>query len=125
MRMSGPIFAVNCQIGCSTKAIVPAWRSGRRDQYRGAQRACRRACCIGHESEAERTIPSFEQEGEGWCGKASIKITRSSFSSWNPKIVRTTKGLVEALADLLLEGLGTNEATSMNKEGVDERQDHV
>ena len=37
----------------------------------------------------------------------------------------TTKGLVEALADLLLEALGTDEATSMNKEDVDERQDHV
>jgi hypothetical protein len=37
----------------------------------------------------------------------------------------TTKGPVEALADLLLEALGREEAASTNKEGVDERQDHV
>lgn len=34
-------------------------------------------------------------------------------------------GLIEALADLLLEALGAGEATSTNKEGVDERESHA
>lgn len=40
-------------------------------------------------------------------------------------VERSTKGLVETLADLLLEALGTDEATSTNKEGVDEHQNHA
>jgi hypothetical protein len=36
-----------------------------------------------------------------------------------------TKGLVEALAELLLEALGTNEAPTTNEEGVDEHQNHA
>ena len=37
----------------------------------------------------------------------------------------STKGLVEALADLLLEALRADEATSTNKECVDEHQNHA
>ena len=40
-------------------------------------------------------------------------------------VERNTKGLVEALADLLLEALETSEATSTNREGVDEHQNHA
>ena len=40
-------------------------------------------------------------------------------------IERSTKGLVEALADLLLEALETEGATATRKEGVDEQQDHA
>jgi hypothetical protein len=38
---------------------------------------------------------------------------------------RSTKGLVEALADLLLEALGMESATPAGKEGVDEQQNHA
>ena len=38
---------------------------------------------------------------------------------------RDTKGLVEALADLLLEALGTEAMTSTRQGGGDERQDHA
>ena len=40
-------------------------------------------------------------------------------------VERNTKGLVEALADLLLEALEPSEATSTNREGVDEHQNHA
>ncbi len=34
-------------------------------------------------------------------------------------------GLIEALADLLLEALGAKKAASTNKEGVDEHENHA
>jgi len=40
-------------------------------------------------------------------------------------VEESTKGLVEALADLLLEALRADEATSTNEEGVDEHQNHA
>jgi hypothetical protein len=40
-------------------------------------------------------------------------------------VERSTKGLVEALADLLLEALGMEGATSTKKGGVDEQQNHA
>jgi hypothetical protein len=42
-----------------------------------------------------------------------------------PLVDQSTKGLVEALADLLLEALRADEATSTNEEGVDEHQNHA
>jgi hypothetical protein len=39
------------------------------------------------------------------------------------RVERSTKGLVEALADLLLEALGAE--GSIKKGGVDEHQDHA
>lgn len=43
-----------------------------------------------------------------------------------PPVGKDTKGLVEALADLLLEALGEQPtATSTEKGGVDEHQDHA
>lgn len=43
-----------------------------------------------------------------------------------PLVERSTKGLVEALADLLLEALGDQPiAKSTEKGGVDEHQDHA
>ena len=55
---------------------------------------------------------------------------RQLFSSWSPKnypalVEECTKGLVEALADILLEALRADEATSTNKKGVDEHQNHA
>lgn len=42
-----------------------------------------------------------------------------------PVLVETSpKGLVEALADLLLAAVGIEGTTSMSKEGGDEQQDH-
>jgi hypothetical protein len=40
-------------------------------------------------------------------------------------VERSTKGVVEALADLLLEALGREEPTSTKKGGIDEQQDHA
>jgi hypothetical protein len=39
-------------------------------------------------------------------------------------VERSTKGLVEALADLLLAALGMEDTMSTSKEGVDEQQTH-
>jgi hypothetical protein len=39
-------------------------------------------------------------------------------------VERSTKGLVEALADLLLEALGIEGTMSPSKGGVDEQQNH-
>lgn len=41
-----------------------------------------------------------------------------------PPVTQSAKGLVETLADLLLEALGTTE-TQQKQGGVNERQDHA
>jgi hypothetical protein len=55
--------------------------------------------------------------------RAQLVLALEPQNPQTPLVQTSTKGLVEALAHLLLEALGA--AESMTKGGVDEHQDHA